>query len=202
MPMQTFKRRVAMVNFKFETKKRFFVPFLLMACLSCVNSELMIKPIGGRGGSGNGIYSLDSYDDENPCIEYQYYTIANYKRITPNSLYKVLNAYVHSVRSFESAAENMLRGKVERGCSPMFAARFYEKSLLVDYQKHISDAIRYDDAGSIYKYNHKLVAQIFGLDFGDEIIFYKVLYNNSLFYYKDHGIVLSRSDTIKVRLGN
>jgi len=190
------------VNFKFETKKRFFVPFLLMVCLSCVNDELMIKPIGG-----NGIYSLDSYDDENPCIEYQYYTIANYKRITPDSLYKVLNAYVNSVRSFESAAENMLRGKVERGCSPMFAARFYEKSLLVDYQKHIFDAIKYDDAGSIYKYKHKLVAKIYSLGESDETVFRTVLYHNPLFYYKYYTdnklcIVLIRSDTIKVRLGN
>jgi len=187
-----------MVNFNFETKKKLFVLLLFMTFWGCGNKVLTIEPIGG-----NGIYSLDSYDDENPCIEYQYYTIANYKRITPDSLYKVLNAYVNSVRSFESIAENMRRGKEERGCGSMFAARFYEKSLLVDYQKHISDAIHRDDAGFIYKYGHKLVAQIYNLeDDGDENIFYTVLYNNSLFYHKDHGIVLSRSDTIRVQLDN
>jgi hypothetical protein len=187
------------VNFKIDIKKMFFVPLLFMACLSCVNNELMIKPIGGRGGSGNGIYSLDSYNDENPCIEYQYYTIANYKRITPDSLYKVLNAYVNSARSFDSIAENMRRGKEERGCLSMFVARFYEKALLVDYQKHIPDAIRYDDAGSIYKYDHKLVAKIFGLENGDEIIFYKALYNPLYYNNNKLCILLIRSDTIRVQ---
>jgi hypothetical protein len=172
---------------------------LFTACLSCGNSELTIEPIGG-----NGIYSLDRDNDEHPCIEYQYYTIANYKRITPDSLYKVLNAYVNSIRSFESIAENMRSGKVERGCSPMFAARFYEKSLLVDYQKHIFDAIKYDDAGSIYKYKHKLVAKIYSLGESDETIFRTVLYHNPLFYYKyykdnERCIVLIRSDTIRTQ---
>lgn len=188
-----------MVKFEIEIRKMPFVLLLLTACLGCGNNELTIEPIGGMGGSGNGIYSLDNYDDENPCIEYQYYTIANYKRITPDSLYKVLNVYVNSIHTFECIAKNMRKGMEERGCLSMFAVYFYEKSLLVNYQKHISDAIQYDDAGSIYKYKHKLVAQMYSLGKSDEIIFYKVLYNNSLFYYKDHGIVLLRSDTIRTQ---
>jgi len=74
------------------------LPLLFIACFGCGNKELTIEPIGW------GIYHLPLGDS---CIERQYYTIANYEHIAPDSLYSVLKAYINSISPYEKIVENI-----------------------------------------------------------------------------------------------
>jgi len=161
--------------------------FLLLVCFGCDNKGLMIEPID-RSRGGDGIYYMPG--TENPyCFERQYYTLANYEGIAPDSLYEILNNYVNSRHSYEEVAENI---KHHPACD--FTAHFYEKSLFVNYKKYLSDAIM-SEMGSIYEYRHKLVAVIYTYERdGNNPIFHTVVYNND----NRDSIMLIKRDTVMV----
>jgi len=141
----------------------------------CGSKELKITPItGSRNVEPNShVYHIGN-------DEFQYYTIANYKHIAHDSLYKELNIYIHSEYPYEMTGNNGL-----------FTAFFYKKSLFVNYQKHISDAIR-SEFGSIYGHNDNLIAKIYCIERKDDQypVFTTVLYDKDI-------ILLAKSDTIK-----
>jgi hypothetical protein len=119
--------------------------------------ELKIEPIGlgtwPKWGYG--------YGKGFPCVDsLQYYTIVNYEHLAPDSLYKILNAYINTKRLCEKYADEKYAENIERYdeyCR--FIASFYKKSLLIDYENHIHDAITNEFFG-ISKYRHRSVARI------------------------------------------
>ena len=156
---------------------------LFLVCFGCDSKELTIEPI-----RGNGIHYMPG--TKNPyCFERQYYTLSNYEGIAPDSLYEILNKYVNSRHSYEEVAENI---KHNSACD--FNAHFYEKSLFVNYEKYLSDAIM-SEMGGIDEYNHKLIAKIYTLGRDDNNpIFHTIVYNND----NRNSIMLIKRDTVMV----
>ena len=147
--------------FNFKSRRNAFLLLSVVYC-GCGDRGLTIETIG------NHSYPVGGYDynyplsyrekvDRPPCLDsIQYYTIANYEHIAPDSLYKILNAYINTKYLYEKYAENLEH--YNRDC--YFNVFFYEKSLFVNYRKYIFDAIR-DDMAHIDEYRHKIVALIY-----------------------------------------
>jgi hypothetical protein len=139
-------------------KKNTLWVLLLAVCCGCGSKELTIEPIGNKISYPYGGYSY--YRDSvklTPCVDsLRYYTIANYKRIAPDSLYNILHTYINSKRLYDEFIENIERDS----CYCFFSTFFYEKPLFGYHRKFmIFDAIR-SESGSIDEYRHKLVALI------------------------------------------
>jgi len=167
--------------FNWKVRKNIFF-FLFIGCLACGNKELTITPMGGH------IYHMGG--EENPLsTEFQYYTIDNYKYLTPDSLYTALNTYINSRYSYDKIIGNI-------GENGEFVAFFYKKDLFENYEKYLRDAI-HSETGSIYEKSHKLVAKIYCLRWmmknENYVVFYTVLYD------KD-SIILSKTDALEIKI--
>ena len=161
-------------------KQGMLLTFFALLVVGCRNKELQIAPIG------NGIYQIGNV--ENPsCIEFQYYTIANYENIAPDSLYNILNSYIKQKTSYGNIVNN-----IENNCFCSFGAFFYKKSLFANYEKYISDA-KYSEMGGIAEHRDNLLAKIYAFGNYDE---HKHIVFSSIIYNKDSIIFLKR-DTIK-----
>jgi len=162
-------------------KKLWFI--VVAVFCGCGDKKLTIEPIGW------GIYHVT----DSPCIERQYYTIANYEHIAPDSLYSVLKAYINSISPYEKIVENI---KHNPFCD--FKVFFYEKSLFANYEKYLSSYAIRSEMGSIDEYRHKLVAKIYVFG-GDNSVFNTVLYDNNKYNNGEVYITLKKTDTVEVK---
>ena len=148
--------------------------------------ELKIEPIGLGTFPKWGYYGNDGKSCEDSL---QYYTIVNYEHFAPDSLYKIVNAYINTKRLCEKYAENLELYNEYCG----FSARFYEKSLLINYENHIHDAITNDFFG-ISKYEDRLVALIYSYRHDG------ITTVSTVLYYRDNGSIRwEKKDTVMVQ---
>ncbi|MCP9611088.1 hypothetical protein [Coprobacter tertius] len=161
--------KLAMELFKRMITKIILLLLLPAICHGCSDENVSIEPIGdsGRYKMGND--------------EFQYYTVANYKNCSPDSLLKILCNFCRQKHLTKSVAQN-----------DFVSIFFYEKTLFADYQEHISDAIR-SETGSIDKYSRNLIAKIYYLKIAHDknVVLTKIIYN------KD-SIILLKRDTLEM----
>ena len=177
-------------------KKNTLWVLLLAVCCGCGSKELTIEPIREGCYPHEGyVYRGDIGDVKGlPCIDwFRFYTIANYERIVPDSLYDTLNAYINPLHLYEKYVENSQHNN--RTC--IFIVDFYEKSLFANYEKYIYEALR-DETGGISKYRNKSVARIYAYRYRGVTTLNTVLYNKGSMF-SDLSIRWKKIDTVLVQ---
>ena len=161
-----------------------FLLLLFTACYGCNNKELVIDTIDNRLSPDGHVFNLGN----SGLYGLQYYTIANYKHYTYDSLYLKLNSYIDSLYSYDKIIETM------KG-NGSFRVFFYKDGLFINkknYKKNIYWA-RESESGRIDKYNFNLIAwiDVYSRKEEDEqyYIFVTRIYNS--------GLLFEKRDTIK-----
>ena len=159
--------KLAAELFKRMMTKSILLLLLPAVCYGCSNKNVSIEPIGdsGRYKMGND--------------EFQYYTIANYKNRSPDSMLAMLSNFC--------SRKHLIRPVAQDEFVSIF---FYKKTLFANYQEHISDAIR-SEMGSIDEYSQNLMAKIYYFKTAHEknVVLTKIIYS------KD-SIILLKRDTL------
>jgi len=160
-------------SLSWKIKRGAFFLLLFAVCCGRSDKELTIEQIGKSGSYPDCRVGYCDGTEKRPCSpcvdSIRYYTIANYERFAPDSLYRILNAHINSKYLCEIYVEN---------CD--YRMYFYKKPLFANYEKYIPDALC-NETGGLYEYRHKLVALIYSHTYYDSEVttVTTVLYNTS-----------------------